>query len=1362
MNSLSKNLILLFVLFAFAQGVWAQTYITVSNETELRNAITDGANILFTQDIPITSVLEITGNKTVTLDLGGYTLDRGLTAQASYGQVITVRNGSTLNLSNGTLTGSYGGDGGGIHNEGTSNLTNVIITGNTAQDRGGGISNSGTLTMTDCTLSGNTSRDNMDNIGGGGLFNHPNCTATLTNVTLAGNNAFYGGGLCNRGALTMEGCTISDNLAFLYGGGIRNEGTLTLTDCAVVNNIADNSNPLFSKSGSGVWNNATLNIQGNVQIKDNNDDDIYLPTGSKITVTDALTGGPGSIGVRMQIPGVFTSGYQSHNSETDHFFSNIVPNDIVLVNGEAKMRYGYYECSWDGDSRQLVHTVKHIPDNAQIVNVCDINNGGVLWGNDYWFIAEGTNSTVNGLTCNGSDIHFILCDDAQYTVNEGLFVNEGTTLHVYCQSYGDRMGKLICIGDDSQPGIGPKYDDNGTTHYSGNIDIHGGDIRATGGDNAAGIGGCEDRSSGTITIWDGKIRATGGDYGAGIGGGEDGSGTNTYIYGGDVKATAGVRAAGIGGGERCSFLSPGGGDSGQIEIYGGAVEATGGDGFEEDDGAGIGSGCKGINAGPITIWGGKVIANGCDFSAGIGGGAYTMGANVVINGGIVKAQGGLCGAGIGGGISEYEAGTMTLPYGYPNTIVINDGIVMASSKPINYHQSPSEAAGIGGGYSGPGGDITINGGIVVAYSEDGAGIGSGRLGYVPRVEINGGSVVALAMLGGAGIGGGRQGETGYVFINGGEVMAIGGAHEFISDAIYDPLTSLNVSSFIVDLIGRFLLSLRGGAYIDPTNTIYTVFQEIAEIIILLNQVDTWGGAGIGGGNSDKGSWSIEIKGGYVVARGGHEGANAIGKGYNGESSVMLDFIDGIMVSAGSNPNNYAPVSVANRVSACRDNLFVYTMPCGHKDAEEYQDNGDGTYTTFNSAGCNYCGIGGYQTLPHIFSDDGPWNVADNWSSGHVPMAGNDVLICAHCEIPADYVAKAETIGLPYYDTIFIKEGGQLFHSNLGVMASTERTIPTYSSTNGHYYLIASPMATSIAPNDTIITNLLANDHDLYKFDQSETLEWRNYKAQPEDFSIDNGIGYLYANNGNGESNYTVIFMGELQPSKEDVSITPFYDPNAEFKGWNLVGNPFACDAYLNDASDESMAFYRMNDDGDGFIAATGAIHQLEGIFVQATAPGQSFNFSRMQEESSKGGSLFLDLYRANTRNANVVDNAIVRFGSANTLEKFYFNDRNAKLYIPQDDKDYAVVHAYKTGELPLNFKVTEDGIYTLGFNLEGIDFNYLHLIDNLTGADVDLLSQTHEDIIADSDSQSLSYTFTAKSTDYESRFRLVFSVNNEE
>ena len=124
-----------------------------------------------------------------------------------------------------------------------------------------------------------------------------------------------------------------------------------------------------------------------------------------------------------------------------------------------------------------------------------------------------------------------------------------------------------------------------------------------------------------------------------------------------------------------------------------------------------------------------------------------------------------------------------------------------------------------------------------------------------------------------------------------------------------------------------------------------------------------------------------------------------------------------------------------------------------------------------------------------------------------------------------------------------------------------------------------------------------------------------------------------------------------------------------------------------------------------------------------------------------------------------MDNAIIRFGSANTLEKFYFNDRNAKLYIPQDDKDYAVVHAGKTGELPLNFKATENGEYTISMKPENVDMAYLHLIDNMTGADIDLLSPTRETVIVDEDPQSPTsqYTFTAKTTDYESRFKLVFA-----
>ena len=78
--------------------------------------------------------------------------------------------------------------------------------------------------------------------------------------------------------------------------------------------------------------------------------------------------------------------------------------------------------------------------------------------------------------------------------------------------------------------------------------------------------------------------------------------------------------------------------------------------------------------------------------------------------------------------------------------------------------------------------------------------------------------------------------------------------------------------------------------------------------------------------------------------------------------------------------------------------------------------------------------------------------------------------------------------------------------------------------------------------------------------------------------------------------------------------------------------------------------------------------------------------------------------------------------------------------------DYAVVFSDRTGEMPLNFKAAKNGSYTLTAEAETAEVGYLHLIDNMTGADVDLLAQP-------------SYTFTSKTTDYESRFKLVFGYN---
>ena len=118
-----KSLIIA-LLCTVAQGAWATDY-TVSNETELRGAIENNANITLTQDITIGSAITFNDGITVTIDLGGHTLNRNSTSD-SRSQVIGVFSGSTLNISNGTLTGGWGGDGG-ILNQATLNMTNVTM-----------------------------------------------------------------------------------------------------------------------------------------------------------------------------------------------------------------------------------------------------------------------------------------------------------------------------------------------------------------------------------------------------------------------------------------------------------------------------------------------------------------------------------------------------------------------------------------------------------------------------------------------------------------------------------------------------------------------------------------------------------------------------------------------------------------------------------------------------------------------------------------------------------------------------------------------------------------------------------------------------------------------------------------------------------------------------------------------------------------------------------------------------------------------------------------------------------------------------------------------------------------------------------
>ena len=308
-------------------------------------------------------------------------------------------------------------------------------------------------------------------------------------------------------------------------------------------------------------------------------------------------------------------------------------------------------------------------------------------------------------------------------------------------------------------------------------------------------------------------------------------------------------------------------------------------------------------------------------------------------------------------------------------------------------------------------------------------------------------------------------------------------------------------------------------------------------------------------------------------------------------------------------------------------------------------------------------------------------------------------------------------------------------------AGFEKGIVGYSSASGNgsnWYLVASPVGEVTPSADN---GFVTDAFDLYYFDQDPddgVNEWMNYEATSDGFPIETGKGYLYAS----ADTTTLVFGGDAYTTETgELEVPLAYSENTEFSGWNLVGNPFGEDAYIGTA-----AYYRMKDDGTDLITdpVTGtAIAPMEGVFVVATGAGQSVTFSTAEPDAAVP-TLALNV----SRDSKVIDRAVVSFGQERALPKFQLNPSHTKVYIPQESRDYAVVTAEEMGEMPVNFKAESNGRYTLDFTAQAVTFNYLHLIDNKTGKDVDLL-------------ESPAYSFDALTTDYATRFKLVFATGND-
>ena len=786
----------------FAEGKYYEITVTmprgaiVYNEGELTSALYNNVpNIVLGCDIVLNSHAKVgDGDNTTTpivttLDLNGHTLSRNLSSIDSNGHVIEVYTDGTLTVKDsgegGKIKGGRANNGGGICNYGTlyfqsGTITDCMANSDTdGSGRGGAIVNHGTMVMSggtllgcwgkDCggvwndgnlTISGGTITGNTSNAGGGGVVNYS--TATITGGTIYNNTATTrGGGIWNGGTLTLGAALIKGNRAIIEGGGIHfSAGTATLSGTTIQENTAPDGGGIYIKDGAtvtldgssatvrikgnigtnhggGLWNIGTINMQGSIIISGNLDghdvpSDAYLYS-NLINCTGAFSS-DSEIGLELRFSiGTCTSGYGSHNSSTNPFFASIGTHNAEIVNGEIVLRINnrkYIECSWDETTGKVVHTVKQIPSGVSIFTPRIADGSG-----PYWAVAD-QNMTIDGHIHANNSVYLILCDGVTVTYSKGLSIPSDKELHIYCQSYGPNMGKLIATGSDDLmcAGIGGRQDE-----VSGTITIHGGNVTATGGTDAAGIGSGDgdsglfttndDKTAGykDIIIFDGIINATGGARAAGIGSGDGNKRelcNGIFIYGGEVTANGGSYGAGICGGQDCG--------TGTVKIYGGTIKATGG-----TEGAGIGTGeCDNEKSNFYCyIYGGTVTAKGGAYAAGIGGGQSFSGGTINISGGNVYATGGADGAGIGSGeqykVWNSDGGKINISGGYVEARGGSGG--------------DERASGIGGGQDADCGEIVISGGVVRAYgSIKGAGIGGDDIteGKLHTVSITGGDVYA--------------------------------------------------------------------------------------------------------------------------------------------------------------------------------------------------------------------------------------------------------------------------------------------------------------------------------------------------------------------------------------------------------------------------------------------------------------------------------------------------------------------------------------------------------------------------------------------------------------------------------------------
>lgn len=328
--------------------------------------------------------------------------------------------------------------------------------------------------------------------------------------------------------------------------------------------------------------------------------------------------------------------------------------------------------------------------------------------------------------------------------------------------------------------------------------------------------------------------------------------------------------------------------------------------------------------------------------------------------------------------------------------------------------------------------------------------------------------------------------------------------------------------------------------------------------------------------------------------------------------------------------------------------------------------------------------------------------------------------------------------------IVVADGGQLVYTNTSfpVSAKVQKSIEAADSKDDVYgwYTIASPVNNAVISTNTTLktTDSAPYDYDLMMYDEPNHY-WRSYRSETAStyFAGDkmvNGRGYLYRN----ANDVTVEFTGPIHSGNVTYSVT---NSGGLLPGFNLIGNPFTHNITFGNISlsvgSALTGGYVLNKAGSwgAILAVDASIKPCQGVLVQVSesATATISHTARAHKASDD----FISFAVANSQYEDV---AFALFGEGSGLSKIdHQNPDIPMIYIHQDDEDYAIATMEDdTKTFNLDFVAKTTGNYTLSVKPEG-KFSYIHVIDKVTGEEIDMLREKE-------------YSFIASVTDDADRF----------